>query len=468
LIPQVKYHKLGSISAVMKKILVLGAGRSSQSLVEYLLEKSQEDQFQIILTDREKELALNRVRHHENGKALTLDVTNEKERDALIGDADLVISMLPVNFHLTIAEACLKYRKSMVTASYVSPEINQLNERVKNAGLIFLKECGLDPGIDHMSAMSVIDEIRSRGGQLRAFETFTGGLLVPSSDENPWQYKFTWNPRNVVLAGQGGVKFLQEGTFKYIPYHRIFRRTEMVHIPGHGYFEGYANRDSLKYLKLYNLEGIQTMYRGTFRRPGFCRAWDIFVQMGATDDSYKMEDVGKMTHKQFINSFLSYNPYDSVELKLAHYLNLDFNSLEMFKLRWLNLFDEIPVGLDEGTPAQILEHILKKKWTLHENDRDLIVMWHKFEYYEDQELKVINSYLTTEGENSLKTAMAKTVGLPVGIAARLILKGKINLTGVHIPTRKEIYNPILEELKTLGVEIQEELPRVIKMPGKNL
>lgn len=356
----------------------------------------------------------------------------------------------------------------MVTASYVSPEINQLNEEVKRTGLIFLKECGLDPGIDHMSAMSVIDKIRNLGGNLRSFETFTGGLLVPSPDENPWQYKFTWNPRNVVLAGQGGVKFLQEGTFKYIPYHKIFRRTEMVHIPGHGYFEGYANRDSLKYLKLYNLEGIKTMYRGTFRRPGFCRAWDIFVQIGATDDSYMMDDVKEMTHKQFINSFLSYNPYDSVELKLAHYLNLDFDSLEMFKLRWLHLFDEEPVGLEEGSPAQILEHILKKRWTLNANDRDLIVMWHKFEYFEDQQLKVINSYLTAEGENNLKTAMARTVGLPVGIAARLILNGKIGLKGIHIPTKKEIYEPILHELKTLGIEIQEELPRLIKMPGKNL
>lgn len=452
----------------MKKVLVLGAGRSSQYLVDYLLDNSQVDQYEVMLTDREKELAAYRVQHHSNGNAIVLDVSNEKERDALIQESDLVISMLPINFHLEVAKACLKYRKNMVTASYVSPEINQLNEEVKRTGLIFLKECGLDPGIDHMSAMSVIDKIRNLGGNLRSFETFTGGLLVPSPDENPWQYKFTWNPRNVVLAGQGGVKFLQEGAFKYIPYHKIFRRTEMVHIPGHGYFEGYANRDSLKYLKLYNLEGIKTMYRGTFRRPGFCRSWDIFVQIGATDDSYMMDNVKEMTHKQFINSFLSYNPYDSVELKLAHYLNLDFDSLEMFKLRWLHLFDEEPVGLEEGSPAQILEHILKKRWTLNVNDRDLIVMWHKFEYFEEQQLKVINSYLTAEGENNLKTAMARTVGLPVGIAARLILKGKIGLKGVHIPTKKEIYEPILHELKTLGIEIQEELPRVIKMPGKNL
>lgn len=452
----------------MKKILVLGAGRSSQSLIDYLLAHSEKDQYQVLLTDREKEIAELRIKNHRNGRTVMLDVSNIVERDELIREADVVISMLPVKFHPDIAHACLKYRKNLVTASYVSPEINILDEEVKKAGLIFLKECGLDPGIDHMSAMSVIDKIRDNGGELRSFETFTGGLLVPSVEDNPWQYKFSWNPRNVVLAGQGGVKFLQEGTFKYIPYHRIFRRTEMVHIPGHGYFEGYANRDSLKYLKLYNLEGIQTMYRGTFRRPGFCRAWDIFVQLGATDDGYLMENVRNMTHKQYINSFLSYNPYDSVELKLAHYMNLDFDSMEMFKLRWLGLFDDEPVGLEEGTPAQILEHILKKKWTLTKQDRDLIVMWHKFEYWDDKQLKVVNSYLIAEGEGDHQTAMARTVGLPVGIGARMILNGKINLRGVHIPTVKEIYEPILDELKELGVEIHEELPRSIKIPGKNL
>jgi saccharopine dehydrogenase (NADP+, L-glutamate forming) len=292
--------------------------------------------------------------------------------------------------------------------------------------------------------------------------------LAPNPDENPWQYKFTWNPRNVVLAGTGGVKFLQEGKYKYIPYHKIFRRTEMVHISGHGYFEGYANRDSLKYMDLYGLEGIKTLYRGTFRRPGFCRAWDIFVQLGATDDTYHMEGVNDMTHKDFINSFLSYNPYDSVELKLAHYMNLPFNSQEMFKMRWLGIFDEEPIGLDEGTPAQILEHILKKKWTLNDDDRDLIVMWHKFEYFENNDLKVINSYMIAEGEDKHNTGMAKTVGLPIGIAAKLILQNKIKAKGVQIPIKPEIYAPILAELKICGIEVREESPRSIKMPDSNL
>ncbi len=452
----------------MKKILVLGAGRSSQVLIDYLLEYSHQSEYQVILTDMDGNLALKRINNHQNGSVKVLDVNNVERREKLIENADVIISMLPVKFHLDIANSCLKYKKHLVTASYVSPELAHLKQEAEKKRVTFLMECGLDPGIDHMSAMSVIDKVRERGGHLRSFETFTGGLLVPTPDENPWQYKFTWNPKNVVLAGQGGVKFLQEGTYKYIPYHRIFRRTEMVHIPGHGYFEGYANRDSLKYLKLYDLHDIKTLYRGTFRRPGFCRAWDIFVQIGATDDTYLMENVDKMTHKQFINSFLSYNPYDSVELKLAHYMKLDFNSQEMFRMRWLGIFSDEIVGLKEGTPAQILEHILTKKWALQEDDRDMIVMWHKFEYFLKRKLYVINSYLICEGENSQRTGMAKTVGLPVGIGARLIITGKIKRSGVLIPTRKEIYEPILQELTDHGIEIYEEPSKMIKMPGRNL
>jgi saccharopine dehydrogenase-like NADP-dependent oxidoreductase len=319
-----------------------------------------------------------------------------------------------------------------------------------------LNECGLDPGIDHMSAMRVIDSIRDRGHKLIGFESFTGGLLEPNSHaDNPWEYKFTWNPRNVVLAGQGIVKFIQEGTYKYIPYQRLFRRTEMVHIPGYGYFEGYANRDSLKYLDVYGLRGINTIYRGTFRRPGFCRSWDIFVQLGATDDTYYMEGVDQMTHRAYINSFLSYNPNDSVELKLAHYMQLELDGPEMHRLRWLGMFDDELVGLEKGTPAQILEHILKKKWSLNETDRDMIVMWHKFNYLDGETEHEIHSTMVATGDDRINTAMSKTVGLPLGMAAKHVLSGKINLTGVHIPIVREIYDPILDELVEEGIELTE-------------
>jgi saccharopine dehydrogenase (NADP+, L-glutamate forming) len=220
----------------MKKILIFGAGRSSYILIQYLLQESENSTYKIIVVDNEFDRVKQKIGGLINGEAIKSDIQNDDERDNLIANADIVISMLPVTLHHIIAKSCLKFKKSLITASYVTPELEQLNHDVKKAGLIFLFECGLDPGIDHMLAMSVIDKIRNAGSTLRSFETFTGGLLAPYPDENPWQYKFTWNPRNVVLAGTGGVKFLQEGKYKYIPYHKLFRRTEMVHIPGHGYF----------------------------------------------------------------------------------------------------------------------------------------------------------------------------------------------------------------------------------------
>lgn len=452
----------------MKHILIFGAGRSSFSLINYLLKECEKQNWTLTAADYKLELALGKINGHEHGIAVQVDITKAAQREKLVEEADIVVSMLPARYHEEIAVTCLKLRKNLVTASYLTDEILKMDNEVKNAGLIFLKECGLDPGIDHMSAMAVIDKIRDSGSVLRSFETFTGGLLSPDPDENPWQYKFTWNPRNVVLAGQGVVKFLQEGRYKYVPYNRIFRRTEMVQIPGHGYFEGYANRDSLRYLDLYQLHGIQTLYRGTFRRPGFCRAWNVFVQIGATDDTYDMEGVDNMTHRQFMNSFLPYNPYDSIELKIAHYMNLEFNSQEMFKLKWLGIFNDDPIGMTSGTPAQILEHILKKKWTLLEDDLDMIVMWHKFEYFEEEKLKVINSYMVSQGEDMNNTGMAKTVGLPIGIATKLILEGRIKLKGVQIPISKSIYDPILKELYQNGIEVKEEDARDIKMPDRNL
>ncbi|MBO3697843.1 saccharopine dehydrogenase family protein [Roseivirga sp. E12] len=442
----------------MNHILVLGAGRSATSLISYLLKEATVKGWKVTVADYALQLAQEKVNGHANGEAVAFNINKEEERDVLINACDVVISMLPASFHPVVAETCLKFGKHLLTASYVSDDMTGLNEQALSKGLLFLNECGLDPGIDHMSAKKVIDHIREdKGLELRAFESFTGGLLAPdAADDNPWQYAFTWNPRNVVLAGQGTVKFIQEGRYKYIPYPKLFRRIEMIHIPGHGYFEGYANRDSLKYLDVYGLHGISTLYRGTLRRPGFCRAWDIFVQLGATDDTYQMEGVPEMTHRQFINSFLSYNPNDSVELKLAHYLKLDVDGTEMHKLRWLGMFDEESVGLLKGTPAQVLEHILKKKWTIGPDKKDQIVMWHLFDYEDKGQTKRIRSAMVATGENATDTAMSKTVGLPLGIATKLLMEGKIEARGVQIPITPEFYNPILNELETLGFEFVEE------------
>jgi len=442
----------------MQQILLIGAGRSSGTLIKYLTDNAKSNDWKLTIADRDFKFLDAEVIDLEGVDSIEFDVTNENKRTELVKMADIVISMLPARMHIDVARDCVKYKKHMVTASYISKEMKALEEEAKRAGVIIINEIGVDPGIDHLSAMKVIDEIRDGGGTLRDFETFTGGLVAPESDNNPWNYKFTWNPRNVVLAGQGGtVKFIQEGTYKYIPYNKVFRRTERINIKGYGKFEGIANRDSLKYREVYGLEDIKTMYRGTLRRPGFCRAWDSFVQIGATDDSYTIANSENMTYREFINLFLPYNPTDSVELKLRHYLNLAHDEIELFeKLEWLDLFKEIPIGLKNATPAQILQKILEQKWTLGADDKDMIVMWHKFVYEKGSELFEKHSSMVVKGDDQTHTAMAKTVGLPVGIAAKMILKGKINEAGIHIPIKKDIYIPVLEELKEYGIDFNEK------------
>jgi saccharopine dehydrogenase-like NADP-dependent oxidoreductase len=309
-----------------------------------------------------------------------------------------------------------------------------------------------------MSAMKVIDEIRAKGGKMLLFESFCGGLVAPESDNNLWNYKFTWAPRNVVLAGQGGAaKFIQEGTYKYIPYGSLFRRTEFLEVEGYGKFEAYSNRDSLKYRSIYGLDDILTLYRGTIRRVGFSKAWNMFVQLGMTDDSYIMEDSENMSYRQFTNSFLPYHPTDSVEIKMRLTLRIDQDDIMWDKLLELDLFNpNKKVNLPNATPAQILEKILSDSWTLEPDDKDMIVMYHKFGYEINGDKRQIDSKMVCIGDDQTYTAMSKTVGLPVAIATLLILNGKITTPGVQLPINKEVYFPILEELESYGVVFYEQ------------
>ena len=442
----------------MRNILVIGAGRSSSSLITYLLNKSTTENLHVTVADISLKLAKNKIQNHKNGTALSLDIFKDIEREKAIKNADIVISMLPAHLHLNIAKDCLAFGKNMVTASYISKELRALNEEVTKKELIFMNEIGLDPGIDHMSAMNVIDGIRERGGKIILFESFTGGLVAPENDDNLWNYKFTWNPRNVVLAGQGGTtKFLQEGKFKYIPYHRLFRRTEILTIDGFGKFEAYSNRDSLKYKNEYGFGDILTLYRGTIRRIGFSRAWNIFVQLGMTDDSYTIKNSSTMSYRDFTNSFLAYHPSDSVELKLRHYLKIDQDDIIWEKLLELDIFnDKKKVELIDASPAQILEKILKESWTLKEEDKDMILMQHLFGYELHGKKYQIESSMVCIGENQTNTAMAKTVGLPVAIATLKILNGEITVPGVQIPIKKEVYQPILKELAARGIIFKDK------------
>ena len=335
--------------------------------------------------------------------------------------------------------------------------MQELYQEVSNAGLLFLNECGLDPGIDHMSAMEIIENVKAKGGTMNVFYSYTGGLVAPESNDNPWGYKFSWNPRNVILAGQGTAKYIENGFYKYIPYSRLFTEIQNVSVEGYGSFDGYANRDSLSYRKIYQLDNIRTMIRGTLRQSGFCKAWNVFVQIGLTDDSFIIENSEKLTYKELVDAFLPATiSGKNTEERLSKFMNLASDGQEMEMVKWTGILNDDFIGISNASPARVLQHLLEMKWKLKESDKDMIVMQHKFEYTIDKKNIYHTSSLVVKGENSIFTAMAKTVGLPLAIAARLILNGKISLKGVHIPIHKSIYEPVLKELKEYGISFVEK------------
>lgn len=440
----------------MKKILVIGSGRSSTSLIKYLLDNSELEKWTVTVVDFNLKLAESKVGNHPNGLCFQLDANNDIKRKEFIQSSDIVISMLPAHMHFKVLKDSVDCGVHVITPSYITDEIRSLNEDALKNNVLVLNELGLDPGIDHMSAKKLIDQVKANGGEVKGFESYTGGLVAPENDDNPWNYKFTWNPRNVVLAGQGGsAKFIKEGKYKYIPYHKLFRRTDIIDVPGYGKFEGYPNRDSLKYRSIYELDNISTMYRGTLRKVGFCRAWNIFVQLGATDDSYIVEGSENMTNREFINSFLKFNTYDSVELKLRHYLRIEQDDYMWEKLVWLGIFEDKKIGLKNASPAQILQKILQDKWTLSPQDKDMIVMWHRVTYKLDKIEKSLISHMAFIGKDSNLTAMSDTVGLPLGIATKMLLNESIKTRGVVLPLDKQIYDPVLKELKQYGIDFVE-------------
>lgn len=439
----------------MTNILIIGAGLSSTDLIQYLLKHSDKYNWKINVGDMSLELAQQKVGNHPNGSAFRFNLKDLEQRASEISAADIVISMVPASMHIIVARECLQHKKHMLTPSYVSQEMMDLHEEAKELGLCFLNELGVDPGIDHMSAMQIIDRIKSEGGKLLSFKSFCGGLVAPACDDNPWHYKFSWNPRNVVVAGQGTAQFKEKGHYKYVPYNNLFHKLTKTSVNGYGEFEVYPNRDSLQYCELYDIEDIPTIMRGTMRRPGYAEAWNILVRLGCTDDSYVMKDSHKLSNKDFIKSFLPENGSSTKE-SLANFVDIDSKSQIMEKLNWLGLFTDEVMEIKEATPAFFLQKILEKKWALGDKDRDLLVMQHQFEYENTGMKKRIISSMTYEGKDREHTAMSYTVGTPLAIATKLLATGQINLTGVHIPTMPELYKPILKELEDLGVQFIEE------------
>lgn len=439
----------------MKNILVIGAGRSASSLIKYLLDNSIKESWNVTVGDISLDLVKQKTANHPNARAIVFDITNDQQREEEIKRADIVVSMLPASMHLDVARDCVRFKKHLATASYVSKEMAELDAEAKAAGVILMNEIGLDPGIDHASAMKVIDHIHAQGGELTSFKSYCGGLVAPENNDNPWGYKFSWNPRNVVLAGQGTAQYIENNEYKYIPYNRLFTQTNTIEIDGYGSFEAYANRDSLSYRKFYNIPTIPTMLRGTLRMPGYCNAWNVFVKLGFTDDTYKIEASDKLTYRQLLEAFLPAGKKSTKE-KLIAFMGAEADAEIMSKIEWLGVFEDKKIRLANASPAQILQDLLEEKWKLEAHDKDMIVMQHQFEIRSPKsEIRNITSSLVVKGEDQTYTAMAKTVGLPLAITTKLILQGKINARGVVIPTTKDIYEPLLAELESFGIKFVE-------------
>ncbi len=439
----------------MKKILILGAGKSSSSLIHYLLDHAQTEQWEVTVADISLEAAEQKTGKHPHAKAVVFDATDASRRKELLNGNNVVVSMLPAALHMLVAKDCLELCIHLATASYVSGEMESLSGQVAQKGLVFLNEMGLDPGLDHMSAMAIIHRIKQEGGQLKSFRSYCGGLVAPESNDNPWGYKFSWNPRNVILAGQGTAQFRENGLIRFLPYQQLFKEAECITVKGLGKFDAYANRDSLSYLRPYGIENIETILRGTLRTDGFCQAWNAFVQLGLTDDSWQVPPGKFKSWDQMIGAFLPVGT-GSLKKRMAQVLGIRENSPVIKKLDWLGIFGKTPLHLERGTPAQFLQELLEKKWKLKPRDKDMIVMQHEFIYSLKGRKKKVISSLVLKGKDQAHTAMAATVGTPLAIGVKMILKGTIQQRGVIIPISPEIYVPALKELEGLGITFREE------------
>lgn len=441
----------------MQHLLIIGAGRSATALINYVLDQARQHNFFVTVADADIELARRKIGDRPNGRATWLDASKPNDRRDLIQRHDVVVSLLPPQMHLEVAQDCIALGKHMVTASYVSKQVFRLGDEVRQRALIFMNELGLDPGIDHMSAMQRIHQIKNSGGKITAFYSYTGGLVAPESDDNPWHYKFSWNPRNVVLAGQGTAQFLENEQLKFIPYRRLFRQYRLVDIPGMGEWEVYANRDSLLYREAYGLNDIKTMFRGTIRHKGFCDAWNALVRIGLTDATFPIVDSDKLTYHDLMDAFLGISQHTgSVKDRIAKIIEVDPDGEVMQKLEWLGLFSKRRIKVANATPALILENLLLEKWALQPQDKDMVIMQHVFEYEQARRKKKLTSTLVMKGENSEETAMSRLVGLPLGIFVKLLMLGKVSTTGVSIPTMPEVYEPVMRELEDFGVKFVEQ------------
>jgi len=440
----------------MKNILILGAGKSASTIISYLLSKSEEFDWQITVGDLNLDLAQQRVDGHARGKAIAFNVKDESQVAAEVSKADIVASLLPAFFHNIVAKACLENGAHLVTASYVDAESKAMHEAFEKKNLLFMGEIGLDPGIDHLGLMKILNELREKKAKITGVHSHCGALIHPEDDNNPWNYKFTWAPMNVVKAGQGVSMYLHNRETRYVPYNRLFSSYRERNIGSLGDFEIYPNRDSAKYLEKYSLEDLDHFMRGTIRKKGYCDAWDAIVKLGLTDDSYQINTEGK-SYADLMKAFIPLKNQKGKNLKeaTAHFLNIAMEDKVMNQLDYLELFGDRKIELTDGSPAAIMCNLLQDKWKMQEGDRDMIVMLHEVDYELNGETRRVTANMTTFGEDEEKTAISKTVGLPSGMMVKLIATDQVKLRGVRIPVYAEVYEPILKELEEYGIVMHE-------------
>src|SRR6478672_6515671 len=499
---------------LMKRILLFGAGKSATILIDYLLESAEKENWHITVVDADLRLAESKIGGSSYGLPLSFDIKNGAQRKKNIAQSDIVISLLPPALHYIVAQDCVELKKDLLTASYADDQMKVLESKIENNNLLFLCEMGLDPGIDHMSAMKMIDEIHSKNGRIISFQSHCGGLVAPESDDNPWRYKISWNPRSVVLAGKSGAHYKENGKEKRLQYEELFNPDRGIEIPGLGYMSWYPNRDSLSYASLYHLEEAETFIRTTLRYPDFMYGWRNVIELKMTDETPKYETNGRALYeifkehmdkhgfgewleqkltdrfsqtKEMLNNLVKLMEVekeakdedleipeefmtvdekgniteielDEVKNRAASFLAYKMHeaNLTLKQLFFLGLDDkETIVNKGFCSAADVLQFALEKKLALGPDDKDMIVMVHEIKFAVGHRQSSVTSLLIVKGENNVRTAMAKTVGLPLGIAARLILNGTIKLKGLHIPTKKEIYEPVLKELEEHGIKFKE-------------
>lgn len=442
----------------MKNILLFGAGKSATVLIDYLLKNAEKENIELTVVDANINLAKSKTAGHPNARAFSFDIADSTERLALIEKSEIVISMLPPVLHLLVAKDCIVAQKSLLTASYIDADMKALQKEIEENNLLFLCEMGLDPGIDHMSAMHLFDGIKTEGGLITSFKSHCGGLIAPENDDNPWHYKISWNPRNVVAAGKQGAVFQEHGEIKELDYFEVFEDCAIVQVPETGDYAAYPNRNSLSYLPEYHLPHIETFIRTTLRHPDFCKGWYYIALAGLTDneDETTINNYKNKTIKDWFNACLNfYTKSDNLDDFVNRYGDRDDKDLVVRLFSYLGLLSDEPIPANANTSAQILQHLLETKLVLQPNDKDMIIMLHEIEFLKNNKQHLLRSSLVVFGEDNVHTAMAKTVGLPLAIATILILKGTIQTKGLHIPTVKEIYEPVLSELALNGIRFQD-------------